>query len=449
MSNWLLTPPLTIQNGVVLSFWTRTVDTPSFPDRLQVRLSTNGASTDVGTLATDVGDFTTLLLDINPTYTTTGYPTTWTPVTVTLSGLGSPTTGRLALRYFVENGGPSGANSDYIGIDALQIAGPCNPQPTPIPSPTPAPGPELMIFNSWGAFGSEMVGSSSNPIQFRVFHNFNGTATGLSISLSGSDATNFSITSNGCGSTLGDHDSCFVSVKFHPFTAGSKSATLSAQANCAQCNATASLTGTGRPLTATPAPTPTPGPPTPTPICTPCSCAPAISGTVAYCPNPSLGPVPNVTMTLTGTVGGSTLTNGSGNYSFAGLTSGGSYTVTPAKTALTPGSAGINTVDVIATQRHFLTIGTPLSGCRLTAADVNGNGGINTVDVIAIQRFFLGITTGIGNVGKYQFTPANRTYSGIGCSQGGQNYDTLVFGDVAAGFVHRPDSLLQDGASKR
>ena len=87
--------------------------------------------------------------------------------------------------------------------------------------------------------------------------------------------------------------------------------------------------------------------------------------------------------------------------------------MTPTKTALTPGSAGINTVDVIATQRHFLVIGTPLSGCRLTAADVNGVGGVNTVDVIAIQRFFLGLTTGIANTGKYQFTPASRTYPGL------------------------------------
>ena len=69
ISNWLLTPPLTLQNGAVLTFWTRTVDAPAFPDRLQVRMSTNGASSNVGTTATDVGDFTTLLLDINPTYT--------------------------------------------------------------------------------------------------------------------------------------------------------------------------------------------------------------------------------------------------------------------------------------------------------------------------------------------------------------------------------------------
>jgi len=93
-------------------------------------------------------------------------------------------------------------------------------------------------------------------------------------------------------------------------------------------------------------------------------------------------------------------------------------------------------VDVIAIQRHFLNIGTPLSGCRLTAADVNGLGGIDTVDVIATQRFFLGLTTGIANVGKYQFNPVNRTYSSLSTNQTGQNYDTLVFGDVASNFVH-------------
>ncbi len=137
LSNWLLTPPVSLQNGVVLSFWTRTVDAPAFPDRLQVRMSTNGASTNVGTTATDVGDFTTMLLDINPTYTIDGYPNVWTQFTVTLSGIASPTTGRLAMRYFVENGGPSGVNSDFIGIDTLSISGGCGtPAPTPTPTPT-------------------------------------------------------------------------------------------------------------------------------------------------------------------------------------------------------------------------------------------------------------------------------------------------------------------------
>jgi uncharacterized delta-60 repeat protein len=139
ISNWLLTQPLTLQNGATMTFYTRTVDVPQFPDRLQVRMSTNGNSTNVGTTAADVGDFTTLMLDINPTLTTTGYPNVWTQFTVAVSGVASATTGRLAFRYFVDNGGPNGANSDYIGIDTVAFF--CvTPSPTPSVTPTPAPG---------------------------------------------------------------------------------------------------------------------------------------------------------------------------------------------------------------------------------------------------------------------------------------------------------------------
>jgi len=179
---------------------------------------------------------------------------------------------------------------------------------------------------------------------------------------------------------------------------------------------------------ATATPTPFLATPTPSPI--------NISGTIFYCPNPSLDPVPGVTLTLTGTAGGSTSSNGSGNYTLSSVPSGGNYTVTPTKTALTPGSSGIDTIDVIATQRHFLNLGTPLSGCRLTAADVNGDSSIDTIDVIAIQRFFLTLSTGIANVGKYKFNPINRTYSGVVTDQTAQNYNAFVFGDVATTYVH-------------
>jgi hypothetical protein len=153
-----------------------------------------------------------------------------------------------------------------------------------------------------------------------------------------------------------------------------------------------------------------------------------------------------VTLNLTGDTTTSTLSDGSGNYQFSSLVAGGNYTVTPAKAALTPGAPGINTVDVVAVQRHFLVIGTPLEGCRLTAADVNGDTAVNTVDVIAIQRFFLSLPTGIANTGQYQFTPANRTYPGVAGNQTAQNYDTLVFGDVASGFVERVGAPSLDAA---
>lgn len=119
ISAWLITPNRTFRNGDVISFYTRKA-TPAptdYPDRLQVRLSTNGASTNVGSGAAAVGDFTTLLTEINPTQAVGGYPLVWTQYTVTISGLPAPTSGRIAFRYFVTNGGPSGANSDYIGID--------------------------------------------------------------------------------------------------------------------------------------------------------------------------------------------------------------------------------------------------------------------------------------------------------------------------------------------
>ena len=141
-----------------------------------------------------------------------------------------------------------------------------------------------------------------------------------------------------------------------------------------------------------------------------------------------------MTLTLTGSVSDSQLSDGSGNYSFSDLPNGGSYIVTPSKLALTPGSSGINTVDVIATQRHFLAISV-LTGCRLTAADVNGDFNVTTVDVIAIQRFFLGLSTGIANAGKYQFVPLDRTFSAITTDQINQNFDTLIFGDVATPFA--------------
>lgn len=173
-----------------------------------------------------------------------------------------------------------------------------------------------------------------------------------------------------------------------------------------------------------------------------------ISGTLSYCSNPVPGPVPNVTLNLTGTASASTSSDGSGNYQFLAVPGGGNYTITPSKAGLTPGSPGINTVDVIAIQRHFLTLGTPLTGCRLLAADVNGVNGVNTVDVVAVQRFFLGNTTGIANSGKYQFSPLSRTYTGVLVDQTGQNYDTLIFGDVAAGFVHRPEGEPEDEAAE-
>lgn len=123
ISNWLVLPERSLNNGDTLQFWTRTVSPSVYADRLQVRLSTAGPSVNVGATATSVGDFATLLLDVNPDYQTGagGYPESWTLFTVEVQGLNGPTQGRLALRYFVEHGGEVGSRSDCIGVDTLSF----------------------------------------------------------------------------------------------------------------------------------------------------------------------------------------------------------------------------------------------------------------------------------------------------------------------------------------
>ena len=49
-------------------------------------------------------------------------PNTWTKYTFTVSGVGStPVPVKFAFRYYVTNGGPSGANSDIIGVDTFSV----------------------------------------------------------------------------------------------------------------------------------------------------------------------------------------------------------------------------------------------------------------------------------------------------------------------------------------
>lgn len=120
ISNWMLTPEMALNDGDTISFWTRTPTGSSYPDRLEVRLSTAGASTNVGADETSVGDFTTVLVNVNPSLTVGGYPEVWTQFTAVLSGIPSGATGRIGFRYYVTDAGPRGSNSNYIGIDTFE-----------------------------------------------------------------------------------------------------------------------------------------------------------------------------------------------------------------------------------------------------------------------------------------------------------------------------------------
>jgi hypothetical protein len=124
VSNWAILPKIIGQRtGDVLRFYAVNLDSHNTPT-LQVRYSPN-SGTSTGTGANDVGDFSTLLLDINP------IPVGgWNLYQITLPGAG-----RIALRYYIAQACNFGCASAYTGIDSMSIgvAPPpaCNLPPIP------------------------------------------------------------------------------------------------------------------------------------------------------------------------------------------------------------------------------------------------------------------------------------------------------------------------------
>ena len=118
LSDWLISPVLNIKDGDSLTFFTRTVGPVAYPDRLQVWANYTSESADVGNQYNSTGEFKTLLVDINPLLTPSGFPASWTQYGLLVkNGSPTPIKGRFAFRYFVDDGGPAGNNSNLVGID--------------------------------------------------------------------------------------------------------------------------------------------------------------------------------------------------------------------------------------------------------------------------------------------------------------------------------------------
>ncbi|MBN1633835.1 MAG: choice-of-anchor J domain-containing protein [Ignavibacteria bacterium] len=144
IDSWLVLPRIAggILAGDSLYFYSRGPTGSTYPDSFRVMYSV-ADSVPEGTW-TELGRF--------KANTTTGWEK---------RGFKAPTTsvnGRFAIRYCVVNGGPSGTNSDYIGIDALTIertgGGPSLTNPTNMCAYTNAP------FTSLWAIGSDVFGDT-------------------------------------------------------------------------------------------------------------------------------------------------------------------------------------------------------------------------------------------------------------------------------------------------
>lgn len=134
IDNWLLTPTLSFGTSNTLSFYSRTAINPSeFPDRLEVRLSTAGAST-------STASFSNLLLTINPELTGTGFPGEWTLYTLSFAAT-EGATGRLAFRATMPD---NTAHSDIIGLDTITVTA------------VPEPGTYALLLLGLGAVATRI-----------------------------------------------------------------------------------------------------------------------------------------------------------------------------------------------------------------------------------------------------------------------------------------------------
>jgi uncharacterized repeat protein (TIGR01451 family) len=254
ISTWIVSPRVNFNPGARLSFFFRSANTAAganFPDRMQARLSTapDTGTPDVGTAVTDVGTFTTLLVDINPALSTAfvtcpagGFNFTaansvvngtvdgaWCQVTISGAALPTSGSGRIALRYFVQtSGGPSGANSNFIGFDTFSFD-------------EGVAGADLALSQTSTAVSPVSVGSTFNKT-LTVTNNGPGAATSFTVvdtlpaqlqhvsNTCGATVTGQTVTWNGGAVPFPGSVSCTITVRVASAGSFSNTANITASA---------------------------------------------------------------------------------------------------------------------------------------------------------------------------------------------------------------------------
>lgn len=183
ISNWLITPDITVQNGDIVTFYSRkgTDGATDFPDRLELRMSSTATVIPSGG-STGLGSFTTVCTTINPTLVGGFvYPKVWTQYSYTVSGLSGLTPVKFAFRYFVTNGGPSGANSDIIGIDTFSVDRPLSTDSFFKNNFSVYPNPVNDMVNISNLNDSEITKVSITDINGRVVKEINSNISSVSV----------------------------------------------------------------------------------------------------------------------------------------------------------------------------------------------------------------------------------------------------------------------------
>jgi subtilisin-like proprotein convertase family protein len=177
-----------------------------------------------------------------------------------------------------------------------------------------------------------------------------------------------------------------------------------------------------------------------------------ISGTFAT--YGSSAPVPEVTLTVTGSTNTTGLTSTNGTYQLL-VNQGGTYSVAPSKADDVPANDGVTTFDILLIRQHILNTMLLNSPYKILAADANGSGSVTTADILPIRQLVLGNTTNLP-AGLWRFVPAsyvfpdpkspwgaptNLSYTNIVASALNQDFVAIKLGDVNSSWG--PSPLVQ------
>ena len=153
-----------------------------------------------------------------------------------------------------------------------------------------------------------------------------------------------------------------------------------------------------------------------------------ISGAINYGTATGLKPVPGVTLTVTGALSTTSITDNAGNYLLPNLGSG-PYTVTPTKSGAINGISSLDASLVAQSVAGVIT----LTPNQLIAADASGNSAVTSFDASLIAQAAAGVPNS-GLTGTWKFTPATRAYPTLSGNLTGQNFDAILVGDVSGNW---------------
>jgi hypothetical protein len=166
-----------------------------------------------------------------------------------------------------------------------------------------------------------------------------------------------------------------------------------------------------------------------------------ISGNVFYYYDSSY--VDSVTMTVSGYISDSVLTDNVGYYIFTDLPGSQNYNVIPSKkTTLHPDPA-ISSYDAALVLQHTAGLNI-LNGNQQVAGDVSGNSSISSYDAALILQYTVGYIDSFPVGADWVFNPASRSYTPLNDNQSNQDYLATLYGDVSGNWAGSKGSVLAD-----